>query len=110
MGIKTAMQTVLKYVGVVIIGCAISIVLLVISEATGFTHINFVPLGGPSWGLWIYPIYLFIGFVGAYKLFRLPKKNFYTILIILLIITLVYYFGGDDSAFTNPIPFGINAY
>ena len=103
-------RAILQYVGFVVTGSLFTILLLVISEITQFTHINFVPLGGPSWALWIYPFYLLFGFLLAYKIFRLPPKALKIILIIFIIISLVYYLGGDDNAFTNPIPFGVNAY
>ena len=102
--------TILRCIGFVVTGSLLTILLLVISEIMQFTHINFVPFGGPSWGQWIYPIYFFLGFLISYILFRLPKKTARTILIAFVVLFVLSYIFTEGQLFINPIPFGVNAY
>ena len=101
---------VLKYLGFIVAGIVGTIALIAISEITAFSHINFVPLGGPSWALWTYPIYFFISFMIFYRIFRLRAEVLWFIIVATFCLTIWWYLSSEGAMFENPIPFGISAY
>ncbi|OGL59380.1 hypothetical protein A2752_05480 [Candidatus Uhrbacteria bacterium RIFCSPHIGHO2_01_FULL_46_23] len=100
----------LKFISFVLISVVSTILLIIVSEKTSFSRINLLPLGGPSWALWTYPIYLLFGLSFSHFIFGLPKRYFTFLLTIWAIIFIVYYIVFNGSVFENPIPFGISAY
>jgi hypothetical protein len=100
----------LKYAGFAISGFIGTVLLIVVSEITQFSHENFTIFSGPSWALWVYPFYFLISFLIFYRIFRLPKRTIGVIIILFTLIFIWQYFSLEGAMFENPIPFGISAY
>ncbi len=99
-----------KYPAFIIAGLISAIVLVIVSDWIGFSRTSLVPLSGPSYAGWVYPIYFFISFIIFSKIFDLPKRAKYYILAVAVIFTIwLHFVAFEGSLFTNPIPFGVGA-
>ncbi len=103
------MQKTLKYTYFIILGFLGALFLVYTSEIIGFSRMSFFPLSGPSYAIWVYPVYLFLSFFVCARFFVLPKKINYIIAIVSLACLLLLFFIFEGSLFNNPVPFGIGA-
>lgn len=103
------LSNILRYPAFVVAGLVGTAVLIVASELIGFSRANFVAFAGPSYAVWVYPLYFLISFLVFSKVFNLPKKAKYWIVFGFVIFLVWYYLSAEGNMFTNPIPFGIDA-
>lgn len=93
---------------VIIAGC-LAIILIIIGECTGLTNLNLIPFGGPSWALWLYPVYFLLAYLILFFVFKLPKKYFWCLIILSVVVFIVFYIITNGNLFVNPVPFGHGA-
>ena len=100
----------LRYLGFSLFGLAFTYLLAGISEYLGVTRLNFIPFGGRSWALWLYPFYFLFAFCISGVIFRMPKRTYVGIFVgfILLFVLLIYLSQGQ--IFDNWRLFGVDAY
>ena len=103
------LSNVSKYPAFIILGSIGTVILIIVSELIGFSHMNFVPLASPSYASWVYSVYFLISFLVFAKIFRLPNRSKYYIVAVFIVLTVWLYFAFEGNMFENPIPFGIDA-
>ena len=99
-----------SYFGFLVFGSMLTYLLAGISEYLEVTRLNFIPLGGPSWALWLYPVYFLISFCIVAAIFRLPKAAYFGIIVAFVILFLLLIYLSQGQIFSNWKPFGIDAY
>jgi len=102
-------SNVTKYPAFVILGLVGTVILIIVSELIGFSHVNFVALASPSYASWVYPVYFLISFLIFRRILGLSKKVNYYIVFVFIVLLIWYYFTDEGGMFMNPIPFGIDA-
>ncbi|MFA5954036.1 MAG: hypothetical protein WC817_00680 [Patescibacteria group bacterium] len=71
---------------------------------------NFVPLGGASWALWLYPLYFFVSFFISASVFRANRWVYVVIFIGFVILFIFWFYALQGHLFDNWRPFGVDAY
>ncbi|MDD4902157.1 MAG: hypothetical protein PHE24_03395 [Patescibacteria group bacterium] len=99
------MKKYLNFSSFFLVGFILAAILIFVSESFGFSHLNFIPLGGESWALWAYPTAFFFGLLISSFLFGI-KDKFKILSISLIIIFLLFLFIFSGSLFVNSVPFG----
>ena len=100
-----------KYPLFIIAGLLGTIVLIMLSEWIGLSRTSLIPLSGPSYAGWVYPIYFFISFIFFSRIFDLPRRaKYYIFIVAIIFVVWLHFVAFEGNLFTNPIPFGIDAY
>jgi hypothetical protein len=93
----------------VVLASCLTIILIIIGEYIGLTNLNLLPLGGPSWALWLYPVYFLLVYLILFFVFKLPKKYFWCFIILGVVVFIIFYIITNGNLFVNPVPFGHGA-
>lgn len=83
------------------------VLLILLSELLRFSHLNLIPLGGPSWAIWFHPLAFIISFNLIniiFKIFRPLKLLLLSFIIFFLLFYIIY----SGYLFINPLPFNVS--